>query len=189
MVPDGVDDGGDIIPRTRLDRVVRFAPMQLAGERADVADGQRRIEIGDEVIDLGAGVSIVERRIDGAHLQRRQIEHDAADALLHLRCDAIARFDALGAQQRRSPADALREHGVRNLAAVRQDETRLRAIGWKPRLNQRVEVGGVRSSHRDWRRRAPDPSLIAPTQRRVAPPSLDSLDRYHRCTPLHSPLP
>ena len=64
-----------------------------------VADEDPRLGIGQEILDLGRGVSGVQRQEHGPGPNDRQIEDDRLDRLFHLHRHAVPRRDAEGGQR------------------------------------------------------------------------------------------
>ena len=79
----------------RLDLAVdlgrdRLDALGLGG----IADHQRRLGVGDEIVELVERIGGVERQIDGAGTHGGEVEHQALDRFLGLRRDAVADLDA-----------------------------------------------------------------------------------------------
>jgi hypothetical protein len=64
------------------------------GEPRWIADEHCRLGITQEIVDLGPGVSGVQRQERGARAQRAEKGEHRLDALFHLQCHPVARPDA-----------------------------------------------------------------------------------------------
>ena len=81
-------------------------------------DEHRRLGITQEVPDLGWGIGCVERQVDGAGAERRQVKRQGFRRLLDLRGDSIARLDAEFDEGVREPSRAIEQIGIRQKRAV-----------------------------------------------------------------------
>ena len=114
------------------------ATMRLAGDLSDPVDvparthDERRLGIADEVLHLAALVGGVERQVDQAGAQHRQVQHQGLDRLLGLHGDSRARGQVERREQVRDPRGASLE------IAPGVDEGL--AVGAFDR--HRVEIGG-----------------------------------------------
>ena len=95
-----------------------------------IADEHRRFGISQEVPDLGWGIGCVERQVDGAGAERRQVKRQGFRRLFDLRGDAIARLDAELDERVREPSRAIEQIGIRQTApSGRSRNTRERSFG------------------------------------------------------------
>ncbi len=97
------------------------ATVRLASDRADPVevpartDDERRLGIADEVLHLAALVGGVERQVDQARAQHRQVQHQGLDRLLGLRGDS-----------RRPRAGRATRAGSRSSRCLARDRARCR---------------------------------------------------------------
>ena len=85
------------------------------GDPAEVpagADEHGRLSIAEEISDLGWRIGCVQRQIDGARAQRREIQHHGLGRLFDLRGDAVARLDAEFDKGVGEPRGTVEEVGV-----------------------------------------------------------------------------
>jgi hypothetical protein len=74
--------------------------LHFPGDRLDplrlgrIAHHQRRLGVGDEVVQLVQRIRGVERQVDRARADGGEIEHEPLDRFLGLRRHAVARLDA-----------------------------------------------------------------------------------------------
>ena len=103
-------------------------------------DNDGGLGVADEILELGRHVGGVERIVDGAGLERRQIEHDVLDRLLDLHHDAVARLDAELDERVGHAADIVAERLVGDGTSAGHDECGAVARGAEARLQQSVEA-------------------------------------------------
>ena len=114
----------------------------ISADPADVAartHDERRLGIADEVLDLAALVGGIERQVDEAGAQHRQVQHQGLDRLLGLHGDSRARGQVERREQVRDPRGAALEvaPGVDEGLAVAAFD------------RHRVEIGGKGLAQRD----------------------------------------
>ena len=152
---------GKLDQRTPPGRVERFDRRALGecrdtGSPRRVADDQPRFGVADEIGKLGKRVGGVEGQIDRPGAQAGEIEDERLGGLLGLDGDAVARFDAAGAE---SVGEAPREgdrFGIGEAAALAGLDQHLLRFG--ERTEDAVEqvsvhLGGVQANSQSFRDR------------------------------------
>jgi hypothetical protein len=113
-----------------IERVEGGDAVALRHRREAVAPGriahhQGRLGVADEIVELRQRIGAVERQIDRARPQRREIEHQVFGRLLHLHGHAVAGLHAALAQHIGEAARHRQHVRIGDGAPMRLDDQRL----------------------------------------------------------------
>ena len=123
--------------------------LHLGRDRADavrlrgVAHDQRRLGVGDEVVEFVERVGGVERQIHRARAHGRKIQHQRRHRFLGLGCHAVAGLDAARNQHIRHLAGAGDQIAIADARAVEHfDREPVRIVERVEQAGKQVGVGG-----------------------------------------------
>ena len=139
-------DQGAVFVRAESQRLTDAVTLAQPGDRVQELRPRHHhpgLGIAEEVVQLPLRIRGVEREIDGARAQAREVEDERLRRLLHLHRNAVAGFDAPLAHQARVARRSGLDVGPGPHRAVGGFEAGGGAVGGEVRFEECVQVGVV----------------------------------------------